>query len=134
MFASSFQLIVLIWETFFYDLATKCEISRSQSVNPQPFRSLWQSNCSHVSPVGLGFLFKDVERFAFAEVSFTVRLSEMAAADFEIEDLITCSVCFLQYDETLRIPKDLQCFHTVCLQCLKVKLRLTRNSFSGVSL
>ncbi|EFX82240.1 hypothetical protein DAPPUDRAFT_241481 [Daphnia pulex] len=42
----------------------------------------------------------------------------MAAAS-DVEDFITCGVCFCEYDHGDRKPKFLQCSHTVCLSCLK---------------
>ena len=45
---------------------------------------------------------------------------KMAHNDEELEDLTTCGVCFMDYDDNLNKPKFLQCFHTVCLQCLQV--------------
>lgn len=38
------------------------------------------------------------------------------------EHYITCLVCYLQFDDHQVKPKLLSCSHTVCLQCLKVKL------------
>ncbi len=51
------------------------------------------------------------------------RLWEMAAAS-DVEDFITCGVCFFEYDHDDRKPKFLQCSHTVCLSCLKVNCSL----------
>ena len=38
----------------------------------------------------------------------------------EVEDLSTCSVCFSEYNSDKRIAKFLPCFHTFCLECLRV--------------
>ncbi|XP_046447948.1 uncharacterized protein LOC124196775 [Daphnia pulex] len=42
----------------------------------------------------------------------------MAAAN-DVEDFVTCGVCFCEYDDVGKKPKFLQCSHTVCLSCLK---------------
>ena len=45
----------------------------------------------------------------------------MAAAKIpDSEDYLTCSVCFNEYDEKSHTPKFLICFHTLCIQCVKV--------------
>ena len=38
----------------------------------------------------------------------------------DAEDFATCGVCLCEYDEEIRKPKFLSCFHTVCLECLNV--------------
>ena len=38
----------------------------------------------------------------------------------EVYDLVTCGVCFIEFDTENKKPKFLQCSHTFCLQCLKV--------------
>ena len=40
----------------------------------------------------------------------------------EVEDLSTCSVCFSEYNSDKRIAKFLPCFHTFCLECLRVTI------------
>ncbi|XP_046640733.1 uncharacterized protein LOC124326122 isoform X4 [Daphnia pulicaria] len=42
----------------------------------------------------------------------------MAAAN-DVEDFVTCGVCFCEYDDVGKKPKFLQCSHTICLSCLK---------------
>ncbi len=50
----------------------------------------------------------------------------MAAANVndDEDDLLTCSVCFYEFDEDTHKPKFLACHHTLCLQCVKVALLL----------
>ena len=49
--------------------------------------------------------------------------SEMATSvNDKVEDLVTCGVCLLEYDQDERKPKNLECFHVVCLQCLTVNV------------
>ena len=48
-----------------------------------------------------------------------------ASAPHEVEDLVTCGVCYFEYDEVLHRPKFLNCFHTVCLQCLTVNIKVS---------
>ena len=45
----------------------------------------------------------------------------MAALVGEDEDLRTCSICFNEYNEDAHKPKYLDCHHTFCIQCIKVK-------------
>jgi hypothetical protein len=47
----------------------------------------------------------------------------MDTLDEEVEDLVTCTVCMLEYDHDERKPKYLQCHHVLCLQCLTVNLK-----------
>lgn len=47
----------------------------------------------------------------------------MATADIN-DDLLTCSVCFNEFDDESHNPKFLACHHTLCLQCVKVTLLL----------
>jgi Ca2+-binding EF-hand superfamily protein len=35
-----------------------------------------------------------------------------------LDDLLTCQICFELYDTTIRIPKQLPCQHVYCLVCL----------------
>lgn len=35
-----------------------------------------------------------------------------------VDDLLTCQICFEYYDASLRIPKQLPCQHVYCLVCL----------------
>ena len=46
----------------------------------------------------------------------------MAAAD--ADDLLTCSVCFNEFDDNSHKPKFLSCHHTLCLECIKVLIKL----------
>ena len=46
----------------------------------------------------------------------------------EVEDLTSCSICFLSFDIVDRKPKFLPCSHTFCLSCLTVFV--TRNGYS----
>jgi hypothetical protein len=48
------------------------------------------------------------------------RFSTMENSVEEAEDLITCIVCFLEYDEEVSKPKFLACSHSVCSKCLEV--------------
>lgn len=36
------------------------------------------------------------------------------------EDLISCHVCLLRFDEELHKPKYLDCHHSFCMMCIKV--------------
>lgn len=45
------------------------------------------------------------------------------ASSEDIDEFVTCGVCFLEYDEEIRKPKFLPCSHTVCLLCLKVYIK-----------
>ena len=36
------------------------------------------------------------------------------------KDLFTCSVCFENFNNEGRKPKFLSCYHTLCLECIKV--------------
>ena len=38
----------------------------------------------------------------------------------DLEDFVTCGICFCEFDEEKKKPKFLQCSHTICLQCVKV--------------
>ena len=49
------------------------------------------------------------------------------ALSAETEDLLTCSVCLIEYDREERRPKFLQCAHTACIKCLEVILLLFFN-------
>ena len=42
----------------------------------------------------------------------------MAAASRNLEDILTCCLCFELYDTTVNIPKGLPCLHTFCAPCL----------------
>ena len=44
----------------------------------------------------------------------------------ETEDLVTCSICCCEYDDDLRKPKFLDCFHTFCIQCMQVFCHLIK--------
>ena len=59
-----------------------------------------------------------VASVSFGELYWPAR--EMATLDEELEDLVTCSVCLLEYNQDERKPKYLQCYHVLCLQCLTV--------------
>ena len=48
-----------------------------------------------------------------------IRNAEKTQQDEE-EDLITCGVCWNQFDGDVHKPKFLACHHTFCLQCLQV--------------
>ena len=50
----------------------------------------------------------------------TIRVLDSMTSSQEIQDLSTCSVCLLQYNDDERQPKYLNCHHTFCLQCLEV--------------
>lgn len=52
--------------------------------------------------------------------------------DLSSEDLSACSFCQHPFDEEIRVPKFLPCFHTFCLYCLKV-CHKNVNLFSFVS-
>ena len=45
----------------------------------------------------------------------------MAATVGEVEDLSTCSICFHEYDQDAHKPKYLNCHHTFCMGCIRVK-------------
>jgi hypothetical protein len=47
----------------------------------------------------------------------------------ELEDFVTCGVCFCEYDHVKRKPKFLQCAHTICYECLQVRHYLFFNFF-----
>ena len=47
------------------------------------------------------------------------RNAEQTQQDEEA-DLITCGVCWNQFDDEVHKPKFLACHHTFCLQCLQV--------------
>ena len=36
------------------------------------------------------------------------------------EDLISCRICFLRFDEELHKPKYLDCHHSFCIMCIQV--------------
>ena len=40
-----------------------------------------------------------------------------------LEDIITCCLCFEQYDTTVNIPKALPCLHTFCAPCVDNYIR-----------
>lgn len=42
----------------------------------------------------------------------------------ETDGFITCSICFFQFDQIIRVPKCLPCSHLFCSSCLKVKFYL----------
>jgi hypothetical protein len=78
----------------------------------------WQSevDARHKMAVSLSS-----QLMTFNDNEFDNQISRMD----EVEDLSTCSVCFSEYNSDKRIAKFLPCFHTFCLECLRVIILLT---------
>ena len=43
------------------------------------------------------------------------------ATAYDLDELLTCGVCFWAFDAEMRKPKYLPCSHTLCLVCIKVR-------------
>ena len=65
----------------------------------------------------------DIGLHIFSLLYFLLPVRDMAAAALLNEtDIITCSVCFYEFDEFDHCPKLLPCSHTFCFTCLKVNI------------
>jgi hypothetical protein len=51
--------------------------------------------------------------------------------DQSVSSLLTCVICQEYYDVDLRLPKLLDCHHTLCLPCLEVRFKVSfRDDFA----
>lgn len=48
------------------------------------------------------------------------------------KDFLVCGICMDYYDDGVRTPKILECFHSCCITCLKVILQAKKYENSAV--
>ena len=49
-----------------------------------------------------------------------MELEDTTALDTELEEMLTCGICLELFNNGGRMPKFLNCHHSLCLMCLKV--------------
>ena len=53
-------------------------------------------------------------------------MAAVLGGDEEEKDLLTCGICMEYYDTNNHIPKLLECFHSCCIACMKVKAKFSK--------
>jgi hypothetical protein len=53
-------------------------------------------------------------------ITFYQVMASKSGNDEDEKDFLVCGICMDYYDDGVRTPKILECFHSCCITCLKV--------------